>query len=982
MGKGVSKIDIATSEVNARVIRRSGNRICVEAGKLIWFKVSEWMPGTTDADKKKGTIWIRQDYTRQMIITKKEIGPNQIYGYAFKKKECGASAYYYIEATLFGNRDTKNNTGLYVKGFTPALLVSSKWCLQNDGADQRDHKFSFGENVFLGLETEGLNQQILTIEVYRLNSEVTIGKVADRIFDTDYDPTKDDAQTKVFQKQAKVIDGEVNIEFTIQPSWKKGNEDNLFYIKVKDGNHYIQDSKKQIIHGRYLKVKNNVVPIKKNMVQLTNNAPVKVGSADKDVKVNHLCTFKQINIDDNGETFEVFKEGKTSFKKTSPVVQYTTAKVHFNYDKSDIRPEARDTLKYLLDFLLYNQHLDMSLSGHADDRGTLDYNQVLSEKRAQSVKDFFTKGGLDKNRIKTRGYGEVSPVASGKTEEAYKKNRRVEIEFSYIEYNQNALFYEMIAPDASKIKQITVNVLNRSDKGCFRKEKHNKNIIYVNETNSKDLVPKNGNSIKQIVFSQQSGFPKNYALLLAKFLNPFSTIYYQFAFHINSCAYYADKEKATLEIRVYPDVIWIGHFQYNYKESGDYFFHNKNFDLEIGISDVIDEITNSTLFKISKILPSQWIQEYVVLPYIKKQAMDYSYGIHTIHNRTLEKAGESLSLMGTQTNLIKQTLYTKYVAAAVIYGFVIVGIIIDLLMIYLTRGKNLQGRMLKLARAVKGAKRVLKTLEDAGAEIIPPSIAINAGMYYQKQKNGKLALVYEANISAKPVVAVNFKREFDLLDLLKKGIENIQGATHPKDKDTKAKLAEAKKNNAKITEYFESLKKNVQIKGSFDAVGELIFEQNIQFNFLTNSHTFTDKIGNLVQTAKNEITIKDQIKFNATVNGQFKKEFDFFRLQTKVEGKVEINLKGGAGLKLQYGVDMAGKNNKNSNVKAKGLYIIPSIFCSGVEGTYLGSLKISNALTEILDIADFSTNEGNPMPFVLIEPFEVSLFEIQLFKDK
>lgn len=978
MARGVNKIDIATNQVNAKVLSRSGNRICVEADKYIWFKVSEWMSGTTDNDKKKGTIWLRQDNERRKVVNKKDVGADEVFGYAFKKKECGASAYYYIEATLFGSRDGKNTTGLFVKGFSPALIVKSKWCTQNDGADQRSRKFSFGENVFLGLETEGINQQTITIELYRLNSEVTLGKVSDRIFDKNYDPTKDDIKAKVFEKQAKVIDGEINTEFTILPSWKKGNDDHLFYVKVRDGKNYVKDNKGQIIHGRYLKVKNNIVPTKNKIVELSNNAPVKVGEANKNVKVSHLCKFVQINIDDNGQNFEVFKEGKTSLKKTSPVVQFTTYRVHFNFDKSDIRPEAREILKYLLDFLLYNQHLDMALSGHADDRGTLDYNQALSERRAQAVKDFFVNGGLDKNRIKTKGFGEVNPIASGKTEEAYKKNRRVEIEFSYLEYNQDALFYETLAPDAKKMKEIKVNVVGRTEKGCFRKEKHNKNIIYVNETGGKNLVTKNGNSVKQIIFSQQSGFPSNYGLLLAKFLNPLSTIYYQFAFHINSCAYYADKSKATLEVRVYPDVVWIGHFQYNYKESGTYFFHEKNFDLETGIGDVIDEITNSTLFKISKILPSQWIQEYVVLPYIKKQAMDYTYGIHTIHNRTLEKTGEALSLVGTQTNLIKQTLYTKYVAAAVIYGFVIVGIIIDLLMIYLTRGKNLQGRLLKLSKAVKGAERVLKTMNDAGADIIPPSIAINAGMYYQKQLNGKLALVYEANISAKPVVAVSFKREFDLLDLLKKGIESIKGAMHPKDEKTKKKLDEGKKNNTKITEYFESLKKNIQIKGTFDAVGELIFEQNIQYNFLTNSHTFIDKIGNLAQTARNEMTIKDQVKFNATVNGQFRKEFNFFRLQTKVEGKVEVNLKGGAGLKLEYGVDMGGRYNK----KAKGLYVTPSIFCSGVEGTYLGSLKVSNAVTEILDFGDYSTNEGKPMPFVLIEPFEVSLFEIQLFKEK
>lgn len=965
MGKGVNKIDIATNEVNAKVISRAGNRICVEAGKLIWFKVSEWMSGTTEVDKKKGTIWIRQDYTREMIINKKEIGPSQIYGYAFEKKECGASAYYYIESTLFGNRDTKNNTGLYVKGFSPALLVSSKWSLQNGGEDQRARKFSFGENVFLRLETEGLNQQTLTIEVYRLNNEVTVGKVAGRVFDRNYDPTKDDEQTKVFQKQAKVIQGEVNTEFTIQPSWKKGTEDNLFYVKVKDGNSYVQDDKKQIIHGRYLKVKNNIVPIKQNMVTLTNNAPVKVGAADKEVKVNHLCTYKQINIEDNGETFEVFREGQTTFKKTSPVVQYTTAKVHFNFDKSDIRSEARDTLKYLLDFLLYNQHLYMTLSGHADDRGTLDYNQALSERRAQAVKDFFAKGGLDKNRIKTRGYGEVSPIASGKTEEAYKKNRRVEIEFSYIEYNQNALFYEMIAPDANKMKEITVNVLNRSDKGCFRKEKHNKNIIYVNETDSKDLVPKNGNSIKQIVFSQQSAFPKNYALLLGKFLNPLSKIYYQFAFHINSCAYYADKEKATLEVRVYPDVVWIGHFQYNGEETVmPYYFHKQNFVLEQGISDVLNELKETTFYKIYRLIPANFIVEHTLLKYIESQAKSYFYGIHTYHNRTVEKAGQELSLSGTQTNLIKQTQYTRFAAAAVIYGFVVVGIIIDLLMIYLTRGRNISTKLEKFAKMARKAESILKKMDDAGVELIPPAIAVNAGMYYQKQKNGKLALVYEANIKADPLVAINFKKEFDLVQLITKTIQDIKNAKHPK--GSEKKLNENKENNSKIEEYFKSL--GVSVKGSITVRGDLMFEQNMQFNFLTNSYSFTDKLGNLVQKAENQSIIKEQISFKADISLKYKKEFRFDPFQTKIDGVVNVELNGILGAKLMYGVN---------NREGKGLFVKKIIYCSGVEGNYFGSLKVSTVIGKILDL---ETNEGTPTPFTLIEPFELPLYEIELFK--
>lgn len=569
-------------------------------------------------------------------------------------------------------------------------------------------------------------------------------------------------------------------------------------------------------------------------------------------------------------------------KKATAETQLATFRVHFDYDKSDIRSDTRDTLKYLLDFLLYNQHLEMRLSGHADDRGRLDYNQALSERRAQAVKDFFANGGLDKNRIKTQGFGEVNPAVAGKTEEAYKKNRRVEIDFSYLEYNQDAIVYETVAGSSDKPRNITVNIIKRSDKACFRKEKHKKTEVIVNSLGVAKET-KNGNSISYSIYANQVNFPKDYAKLLWKFLNPRSVIHNPFGFHINSCAYYANKNRATLEVRTYPDVVWIGHFQYNYSQAGTYFFHNKNFDLKTGISDVIDELKNTIFYKIWRILPSNFIIEHTLLKYIEDQAKDYTYGIHTIHNRTVEKMGQDLSLVGTQTNLITQTKYTKYFAAGVIYGFVVVGIIIDLLMIYLTRGRNVVTKLQKFAKIARHAEAILKRMNDAGVELIPPSIAINAGMYYQKQKDGRLALVYEANLNANPLVAVNFKKEFDLLELITKGIENIKDAKHPKDKEAQAKLEKNKKNNNKIVEFFKS-KGVPEIKGTIEVRGDLMFEKKIQYNFLTNTYSFTDKVGNLLQTAQNEVIIKEQISFKAKVEGNYKGLFEFldYKLKLKV----------------------------------------------------------------------------------------------------
>lgn len=104
----------------------------------------------------------------------------------------------------------------------------------------------------------------------------------------------------------------------------------------------------------------------------------------------------------------------------------------------------------------------------------------------------------------------MSPVASEKPKKPIRKNKdRAQL----YRIQSECTFYEMIAPDANKIKEITINVLNRSDKDCFRKEKHNKNMIYVDETDSKDLVPKNGNSINNYFFRQQSKYELFYSLL-------------------------------------------------------------------------------------------------------------------------------------------------------------------------------------------------------------------------------------------------------------------------------------------------------------------------------------------------------------------------------------------------------------------------------------------------------------------------------------
>jgi OmpA-OmpF porin, OOP family len=101
--------------------------------------------------------------------------------------------------------------------------------------------------------------------------------------------------------------------------------------------------------------------------------------------------------------------------------------VLFDFDKSTIKPEAAAILDRLVAFMNENKDKKVNLSGHTDSIGTDAYNQKLSERRANSVKAYIVKKGVDDSRVAAQGFGETKPIADNKTKEGRAKNRRVEI---------------------------------------------------------------------------------------------------------------------------------------------------------------------------------------------------------------------------------------------------------------------------------------------------------------------------------------------------------------------------------------------------------------------------------------------------------------------------------------------------------------------------------------------------------------------------
>ena len=98
--------------------------------------------------------------------------------------------------------------------------------------------------------------------------------------------------------------------------------------------------------------------------------------------------------------------------------------VYFGTDKSDLTPEAQATLTAQAKWLLANPTVRASVEGHADERGTREYNQGLGERRANSAKRFLMSQGVPENRLLVISWGKERPVATGSDESAWAQNRR------------------------------------------------------------------------------------------------------------------------------------------------------------------------------------------------------------------------------------------------------------------------------------------------------------------------------------------------------------------------------------------------------------------------------------------------------------------------------------------------------------------------------------------------------------------------------
>ncbi len=562
MAKGVKKIKWTGKGKVIASKSIPNKKVTIDADQIVSFEVESWYNQTTEEEKKKNLTWILQDRKKQTIIIQKVQSANVPKEISIPKELCGPFQYY-LEASLGGKRDFHNETGLYISGYAPAKLISSKWSQVYDGKDiRKTYFFSYGEKVYLNLKTEGLNgHQNLQILIFRhLN------------FQTD---------SAVFKyTNVLVIDGEINLEINSTFNWYTAIKDikqtEEFYVKIYDpaAKVYITDEKGLTDHATFLRINKKIVS--KEIKPPTNLSPLKTGEPDKNEARFELCKFETISITEHRATTKLFHNGQNLSKVTNPKTPISKT-ILFEFEKYEITAEAKTILNNVLQYLLQSHYSTIKIDGHACVIGKGQYNQKLSQQRSDAVKKLFVDGGLDSRRIISLGRGEVNPTDDKKgrdnirykNEKEYIENRRVDISFDSIGHDAQTIVYETIVP--SHNQNITIDVTEYQNKACFRElGKHRKNI--------KISSPEYSKAIDQV--ADKLDFPVKSDL---SWMNPAPLQYIwprynithvlnaeksmdsanNYFIDVHSCRYYSNEGNNTIQIKAYPDIKWSLNFFLN-----------------------------------------------------------------------------------------------------------------------------------------------------------------------------------------------------------------------------------------------------------------------------------------------------------------------------------------------------------------------------------------------------------------------------------
>jgi peptidoglycan-associated lipoprotein len=125
------------------------------------------------------------------------------------------------------------------------------------------------------------------------------------------------------------------------------------------------------------------------------------------------------------------RAGEDAMRRDSESLRATlAAPISFDFDRSDLRDDARASLDAKIPILLANSNVTIRVSGHADERGSSEYNLALGQRRAATAKRYLVERGVAEGRVETTSFGEERPICSESSEMCWSQNRRDEFEIT------------------------------------------------------------------------------------------------------------------------------------------------------------------------------------------------------------------------------------------------------------------------------------------------------------------------------------------------------------------------------------------------------------------------------------------------------------------------------------------------------------------------------------------------------------------------
>ena len=207
---------------------------------------------------------------------------------------------------------------------------------------------------------------------------------------------------------------------------------------VKNGKAY-NDTKNWVLVSRVVTAKGgeNFITIG-NFQKNSSTKKRRISKEEKNIISYYYIDMVSVELIDKrltnlSKTVQHVEKKETEITKTNKIElnrKYGFKHIIFSFNSIKLSKAEKTEINVLYEYLNSNKKTKIIILGHTDHYGSTDYNKDLSEKRAKSVADYLIEAGLDKTRIQSFGYGNSQPLSTSKTDEARKKNRRVEFEIT------------------------------------------------------------------------------------------------------------------------------------------------------------------------------------------------------------------------------------------------------------------------------------------------------------------------------------------------------------------------------------------------------------------------------------------------------------------------------------------------------------------------------------------------------------------------